>query len=249
MTKLTTLSLALGDVKDLSPVSGLTSLTDLNLYGNFNCPDLQFLSGLAKLTNLSLELGDVRDLSPVSGLTSLTDLQIYGNFSCSDLQFLSGLTKLRTLQIIPNSGEGATPLTSLKGLENLTELRELHVNGPGNLTDVEPLANLTKLTTLSLPYRDYSVNEPPALDLSGLSGLTKLQALGVNSSVVSLEPLRGLTDLRYLQINADWQNPVESLEPLSGLEKLISLSVCPLRKGADQSPVAHVKDLEIQETD
>ena len=249
MTKLTTLSLALGDVKDLSPVSGLTSLTDLNLYGNFNCPDLQFLSGLAKLTNLSLELGDVKDLSPVSGLTSLTDLQIYGNFSCSDLQFLSGLTKLRTLQIIPNSGEGATPLTSLKGLENLTELRELHVNGPGNLTDVEPLANLTKLTALSLPYRDYSVNEPPALDLSGLSGLTKLQTLGVNSSVVSLEPLRGLTDLRSLQINADWQNPVESLEPLSGLEKLSSLYVYPLRKGADQSPVAHVKDLNIQETD
>ena len=249
MTKLTTLFLALGDVKDLSPVSGLTSLTDLNLYGNFNCPDLQFLSGLAKLTNLSIELGDVKDLSPVSGLTSLTDLQIYGNFSCSDLQFLSGLTKLRTLQIRPNNGEGATPLTSLKGLENLTELRELHVNGPGNLTDVEPLANLTNLTTLSLPYRDYSVNEPPALDLSGLSGLTKLQTLGVNSSVVSLEPLRGLTDLRYLQINADWQNPVESLEPLSGLEKLSSLYVYPLRKGADQSPVAHVKDLEIQETD
>lgn len=249
MTKLASLSMGLGDVKDLSPISGLANLTQLYLYGNFNCPDLQFLSGLAKLTNLSLELGDVKDLSPVSGLTSLTDLQIYGNFSCSDLQFLSGLTKLRTLQIIPNSGEGATPLTSLKGLENLTELRELHVNGPGNLTDVEPLANLTKLTALSLPYRDYSVNEPPALDLSGLSGLTKLQTLGVNSSVVSLEPLRGLTDLRSLQINADWQNPVESLEPLSGLEKLSSLYVYPLRKGADQSPVAHVKNLEIQETD
>lgn len=249
MTKLASLSMGLGDVKDLSPISGLANLTQLYLYGNFNCPDLQFLSGLAKLTNLSLELGDVKDLSPVSGLTSLTDLQIYGNFSCSDLQFLSGLTKLRTLRINPNNGEGATPLTSLKGLENLTELRELRVNGPGNLTDVEPLANLTKLTTLSLPYRDYSVNEPPALDLSSLSGLTKLQALGVNSSVVSLEPLRGLTDLRSLQINADWQNPVESLEPLSGLEKLSSLYVYPLRKGADQSPVAHVKDLEIQETD
>ena len=249
MTKLASLNIGLGDVKDLSPISGLANLTELYLDGDFNCPDLQFLSGLAKLTTLSLELGDVKDLSPVSGLTSLTDLQIYGNFSCSDLQFLSGLTKLRTLQIRPNNGEGATPLTSLKGLENLTELRELHVNGPGNLTDVEPLANLTKLTALSLPYRDYSVNEPPALDLSGLSGLTKLQTLGVNSSVVSLEPLRGLTDLRYLQINADWQNPVESLEPLSGLEKLSSLYVYPLRKGADQSPVAHVKDLNIQETD
>ncbi len=254
LTKLQELSIP-AEVKSLAPLAGLTELRSLNLQTRnrngsyYPLTDISALSGLAKLTNLSIELGDVKDLSPVSGLTSLTDLQIYGNFSCSDLQFLSGLTKLRTLQIIPNSGEGATPLTSLKGLENLTELRELHVNGPGNLTDVEPLANLTKLTALSLPYRDYSVNEPPALDLSGLSGLTKLQTLGVNSSVVSLEPLRGLTDLRSLQINADWQNPVESLEPLSGLEKLSSLYVYPLRKGADQSPVAHVKNLEIQETD
>ncbi len=254
LTKLQELSIP-AEVKSLAPLAGLTELRSLNLQtrnGNdsyYPLTDISALSGMTKLTTLSLALGDVKDLSPVSGLTSLTDLNLYGNFDCPDLQFLSGLTKLRTLQITPYNGEGAATLSSLKGLENLTELRELYVTGPGNLTDVEPLANLTKLTTLSLPYRDYSVNEPPALDLSGLSGLTRLQDLRVNSSVASLEPLRSLTDLRYLQINADWQNPVESLEPLSGLEKLSSLYVYPLRKGADQSPVAHVKDLNIQETD
>ena len=254
LTKLEMLEIP-AEVKSLAPLAGLTELRSLNLQtrnGNgsyYPLTDISALSGMTKLTTLSLALGDVKDLSPVSGLTSLTDLNLYGNFDCPDLQFLSGLTKLRTLQITPYNGEGAATLSSLKGLENLTELRELYVNGSGNLTDVEPLANLTRLTTLSLPYRDYSINEPPALDLSGLSGLTGLQDLRVNSSVVSLEPLRGLTDLRSLQINADWQNPVESLEPLSGLEKLSNLHVYPLRKGADQSPVAHVKDLNIQETD
>ena len=254
LTKLEMLEIP-AEVKSLAPLAGLTELRSLNLQtrnGNgsyYPLTDISALSGMTKLTTLSLALGDVKDLSPVSGLTSLTDLNLYGNFDCPDLQFLSGLTKLRTLQITPYNGEGAATLSSLKGLENLTELRELYVNGSGNLTDVEPLANLTRLTTLSLPYRDYSINEPPALDLSGLSGLTGLQDLRVNSSVVSLEPLRGLTDLRSLQINADWQNPVESLEPLSGLEKLSSLYVYSLRKGTDQSPVAHVKDLNIQETD
>ena len=254
LTKLEMLEIP-AEVKSLAPLAGLTELRSLNLYtrnGNssyYPLTDISALSGMTKLANLNIGLGDVKDLSPVSGLTSLTELNLYGNFDCPDLQFLSGLTKLRTLQITPYNGEGAATLSSLKGLENLTELRELYVNGSGNLTDVEPLANLTRLTTLSLPYRDYSINEPPALDLSGLSGLTGLQDLRVNSSVVSLEPLRGLTDLRSLQINADWQNPVESLEPLSGLEKLSNLHVYPLRKGADQSPVAHVKDLNIQETD
>ncbi len=254
LTKLEMLEIP-AEVKSLAPLAGLTELRSLNLYtrnGNssyYPLTDISALSGMTKLANLNIGLGDVKDLSPISGLANLTELYLYGNFDCPDLQFLSGLTKLRTLQITPYNGEGAATLSSLKGLENLTELRELHVNGPGNLTDVEPLANLTRLTTLSLPYRDYSINEPPALDLSGLSGLTGLQDLRVNSSVVSLEPLRGLTDLRSLQINADWQNPVESLEPLSGLEKLSNLHVYPLRKGADQSPVAHVKDLNIQETD
>ena len=146
------------------------------------------------------------------------------------------------MQITPYNGEGAATLSSLKGLENLTELRELSIYGTGNLTDVEPLANLTKLTQLRLPQQSNS----EVLDLGGLSGLTKLQDLQINSSVASLEPLRSLTDLRSLQIWY-WQNPVDDLEPLSGLEKLSSLraSVC---KGTDQSPVAHVKNLEIEET-
>ena len=247
LTKLEMLEIP-AEVKSLAPLAGLTELQSLNLYtrnGNssyYPLTDIGALSGMTKLANLNIGLGDVKDLSPISGLANLTELYLYGNFDCPDLQFLSGLTKLRTLQITPYNGEGAATLSSLKGLENLTELRELSIYGTGNLTDVEPLANLTKLTQLRLPQQSNS----EVLDLGGLSGLTKLQDLQINSSVASLEPLRSLTDLRSLQIWY-WQNPVDDLEPLSGLEKLSSLraSVC---KGTDQSPVAHVKNLEIEET-
>ena len=247
LTRLQILSIP-AEVKSLAPLAGLTELRSLNLYtrnGNssyYPLTDISALSGMTKLASLNIGLGDVKDLSPISGLANLTELYLYGNFDCPDLQFLSGLTKLRTLQITPYNGEGAATLSSLKGLENLTELRELSIYGTGNLTDVEPLANLTKLTQLRLPQQSNS----EVLDLGGLSGLTKLQDLQINSSVASLEPLRSLTDLRSLQIWY-WQNPVDDLEPLSGLEKLSSLraSVC---KGTDQSPVAHVKNLEIEET-
>ncbi len=253
LTKLEQLTLPTA-VDTLAPLAGLTNLKHLQLAKNGQVDgnsftDISTLSNLTKLENLAMELGNVEDLSPLSNLTALTDLNLQGDFRTTDLSFLSGATKLRNVYVSPYNGEGEAVLTSLKGLENLVDLRELYINGPANLTDVEPLAGLTKLTKLSLPSWDYSNEDPPLLDLSGLSGLTRLQDLRVNSSVASLEPLRGLTDLRYLQINADWQNPVESLEPLSGLEKLSSLYVYPLRKGADQSPVAHVKDLNIQETD
>lgn len=251
LTKLQELSLSV-DVESLASLAGLTELRSLQLWSNrgsnyYPLTDISALSGMTKLTTLSMQVGDVKDLSPISGLTSLTELQLYGNYQITDLRFLSGLTKLRTVRLDPYSRNGAAVLTSLEGLENLTELRELRIYSEGNLTDVEPLANLTKLTALSLPYKNYSDGEPPALDLSGLSGLTKLQELEINSSVVSLEPLRGLTDLRSLRINGDWQNPVDNLEPLSGLEKLNSLQVYYVRPGTDQSPVAHVKDLNITE--
>lgn len=252
LTKLQELSVS-AEVESLAPLTGLTELRSLQLWsrngsGNYYpLTDIGALSGMTKLTTLNLEIGDVKDLSPISGLTGLTELQLYGNYQVTDLRFLSGLTKLRTVRLNPYSGNGAAVLTSLEGLENLTELRELRIYSAGNLTDVAPLANLTKLTALSLPYRNYSDGEPPALELSGLSGLTKLQELEINSSVVSLEPLRGLTDLRSLRISGDWQNPVDNLEPLSGLEKLNSLQVYYVRAGTDQSPVAHVKDLNITE--
>ena len=76
-----------------------------------------------------------------------------------------------------------------------------------------------------------------------------MQELNINSSIVSLEPLRGLTDLRSLNINTGWQHPVDDLEPLSGLEKLNSLQIYSARAGTDQSPVAHIKNLNISETD
>jgi len=64
---------------------------------------------------------------------------------------------------------GVSPLTDVKGLEKLTQLKELHL--PNNqLTDVKSLEKLTQLT-----YLDLSNNQ--LTDVKGLEKLTQLTYL------------------------------------------------------------------------
>ena len=58
-------------ITDVSPLSGLASLTDLNLRYS-KVTDVSPLSGLTSLTYLDLRYSKVTDVSPLSGLTSLT---------------------------------------------------------------------------------------------------------------------------------------------------------------------------------
>ena len=65
------------DISDLSPLSGLTSLTWLNLSGN-PVSDLTPLSRLTGLSSLNLQGCPIFDesLSPLASLTGLTDLYL-----------------------------------------------------------------------------------------------------------------------------------------------------------------------------
>ena len=83
------------DISDLSPLSGLTSLTWLNLAGN-PVSDLTPLSRLTGLSYLNLQGCPIFDasLSPLASLTGLTDLWLgfTGVMDAASLSGLSGLT-------------------------------------------------------------------------------------------------------------------------------------------------------------
>ena len=91
-------------------------------------------------------------------------------------------------------------------------------------TDVDALAGLTNLTVLRLPMH----GEKNTFQINGLAGLTNLTELDMECSVESLEPLRGLTNLRTLSIQNGYSSSgkaFSSLEPLSGLTNLTELNV------------------------
>ena len=154
-----------------------------------------------------------------------------------DLSDLSGLTKLTNLQL-------GVPVASLDGLEGLIKLRELRMYGSGSTyTDVDALANLTELVTLDLPYRRYDYENPiPPVDISGLKNLTKLQELRVYHPA-SLEPLRGLTELRSLNLQSDSDTASLSLSPLSGLTKLTELQFSGRVQNGDLSGLSGLTEL------
>ncbi len=271
MTKMKRLDLNIGfEVTNLDALAGMTQLESLRLWGSNNSTsgitDIGSVAGMTKLNTLELSVGDVKDFSPLAGLTSLAVLRIYGDYMIEDLSFLRNLTQMQNLHISGNSNDGApvikdlsdlsglTKLTdlqlnvsiaSLDGLENLTALRTLQMYGSGTYTDVDALANLTELVEINLPYRYYNYDDPLLpVDISGLKNLTRLQTLNINTDVASLEPLRGLTELRSLHIQANSSDTlVLSLKPLSGLTKLTGLQFSGRVQDGDLSGLSGLAEL------
>jgi hypothetical protein len=93
--RIVTIHLRGEEIKDVSPLSGLTSLVKLYL-GGTNIRDVSQLKGLTSLTELNLSATQIKDASPLSGLTSLTKLDLSGT-QIKDVSPLSGLTSLTTL--------------------------------------------------------------------------------------------------------------------------------------------------------
>lgn len=158
LTKLTKLDLSGNQISDVSPISGLTHLTRLELEMN-QISDISPLAGLTKLTHLNLNQNQISDMSSIYGLTMLTELNI-GSNQIKDISPLAGLTHLITLSLNDNE------ISDINLLSGMIHLKELDISY-NNITDVSPLANLTDLTKLHLQGNQMN-------DLSSLSGLTKL---------------------------------------------------------------------------
>jgi len=192
--------------------------------------DLSGIQNLSGLTDLALRNRGLTDISPIAELTGLINLNLHTNW-ITDISPLQGLTNLVRLRIAEN------PLTDISALSELTELRVLRMHRHGDfiggqvprsymgatgllftnaVTDISPLANLTKLVDLNIHTQDIS-------DLAPLSGLTSLEELRLaGNSFTDISPLRGLNKLQYLELTG---NNLTDITPLSGLTSLMQLDL------------------------
>lgn len=198
---------------DLTPLSRLTRLTWLNLYG-CGIKDLTPLQTLTNLTYLRIGGSYLANLRPLKFLRNLTELDISSSKSLTDLSPLAALTKLTKLDITGDSQ--ISDLSPLQGLTELTNLRCWNAK----ITDISPLASLTKLKYLNLVNNQIT-------DISPLRSLVNLRELYINGNPIKdATPLLTLPKLnnssvrnKRITVIGPTSDPAIPLTPLPKLQQ------------------------------
>ena len=216
-----------------------TALTELELGGtDLTDADFEALQEFPNLTKLEITYPEglgMSDLTPLSELTGLTYLRVRTQ-GLTSLDGIETLTRLETLNI---DGQDAT-FPSLEPLGHLTELKNLRLPiYDENLeiyADLTPLANCTKLESLRIDHK--------VADLSPLSGLKQLVSLNISdgymglSGYQTLDPLKALTNLKSLSLRN------YNIQDLTGLENLRALENLYIETGGQLTDISALRDLE-----
>ncbi len=195
-------------IRDFTPISSLTNLTNLNLRNTgFSNADFTILSPLTNLQALLLGQNEITDITNLPQLPNLRSLHMWDNQITDISRITTALdaTEMRLFNLRFNQIRDITPLGTFT---NVTEL-DL---GNNRIRDITPLRNLTKLSSRLRIYR----NE--ISDISALSPLTELTDLWMHHNQVrDLSPLANLTELRTLVI---CYNRYTDISPLKNLVNL-----------------------------
>ncbi|HEY0238197.1 MAG TPA: hypothetical protein VGC37_06095 [Friedmanniella sp.] len=133
----------------------------------------------------------------------------------------SALNQAPSAPITPAQAASLTSLVcdypavgALGGVASLTNLVSLDLGGSTRVSDLSPLAGMTRLRTLVAPNGRIRDLAP----LQRLTGLTRLEV--GNNPVRSLWPLTSLTRLTTLYVDGATWTTLLPLRPLTGLQKL-----------------------------
>ena len=124
----------------------------------------------------------------------------------------------------------AQQITDLRPLARLTKLKTLELSQASNLKDLSPLAALSNLTYLSLSGLETE-------DISALASLSKLTTLNISGArnVSDLTPVGRLLGLRTLTLTGC--KKVSDVTPLSRLAGLRALKLSGCENVTDLSPL------------
>ncbi|WP_025023993.1 SLAP domain-containing protein [Companilactobacillus nodensis] len=213
-TKMTSINLQNSGVKDISPISNLTQLKELNLNATPYVKTATNLDDLKLLTNLtSLDLGGgdpsngrgtISDISALKNMSKLTSLKL-SNADITNIDDLSGLTSLSDLDLSNNPTNTTIDipgLTDISGISNLKNLKTLNLSGDTgiNIDDINALESNKSLTNVTLPnYPNplsinmedlYADNDSESIDISKYihKDATVTPVITVDSSGDSAKP-------------------------------------------------------------
>ncbi len=218
LTKLTYLNLFGNQISDVTSLAGLTKLTRLYLRGN-EISEIAPLNGLQKLESLDLvdnplnyhatrniEILESNGLRTIRFTSAVNDVPIQdallrerinkqlGSERASDAAITSA--EMLSLTRLNARGSRGSRITDLRGLSYALNLTRLDL-ADNNVTDVNPLAGLTKLEHL------YFAGNHNLSDITVLSGLSELYYLDIwRSRVSDLSVLSNFKKLGRLQARA-----------------------------------------------
>ena len=196
---------------DIAPLVYLENVQWLYLYGN-QISDLTPLAGLTTLIFLDAGSNQVSDISPLAGLVNLEELWLDNN-RISDITPLSGLTNLWFLDLTGN------PVTDWSPVDHVAQM-------PGHYSNA---TTIIESDYIVIRGQRFSVEE------------TELVLNFMDLTDADITPLRYMTNLRYLELEA---NQITDLSPLADLAYLKVLSLNH-NQISDLSPLAGLVGLEI----
>ena len=206
-------------VTDVAPIAGLKKLKKLKL--QVAAPDLSPVSGLTELTDIEVSDDAVNNVEWMSKLTNLTNVIISGERIAS-YKGLPSLPNLKRAALYNASPDDLTPL--VEAMPNLTELR-LNYNVIKDLTPLTKLAKLNDLNLYGATVKDFSpLAGCPSLrkmmyyavkdaDFSTLGALTQVTELnGGLTKLDNLDWVANLPNLKKFDVFAEY---VKDYSPLT----------------------------------
>ncbi len=214
----------LGELRNVCGGLGIGSSAPLIADLSRQAQSLTGLEALEEVDFLYLSHPGVISLAPLRSLRRIqrSDVEndVLGLFVTSsnfeDLRGLENVTEIQRVRI-----DGSERLTSLRGLTLPAEMRSVEVSGV-NLIDLSALANVTRIP------EQLRVVSTAVESLSALSALREVNSLGVfsNAALIDADGLGGLEASDYLQI---YDSPgLTTLPVFSSLARVGALSISDL---------------------
>lgn len=162
-------------------------------------------------------------------------LEVHARYVLKKPSELLTETDIASLDSLASYNIMVDDVKSLHGIEHCTNLSYIGMSHQ-RISDLSPLANLTKLTKLEFS-QNHTIN-----DVSPLANLVQLQYLNLRSNqIIDISRLENLIQLTYLNLN---YNHVSDISVLANMKELEELWLSDLTN-IDLSPLTDLKKLSL----